>query len=166
MCLQWDAQPGVQYVMQKTVTLVPTPTASFKQVALVTAEGTTCQWVDPESTGATGFYRIEIPAAQVFALEPPVLSTAGGDIFVRAQCLPPGSFLALEVSGQPPVFAELVPVAGQPGLWRASFSSSAIGGITGGAVAGRVVDSKETLNNEADVREEGRRRTLGWEEKS
>ena len=148
VCLQWVAQPGVQYVVQKsaslTVTGTPGGTGPYKRVALVTAGGTTCQWIDPETPGAKAFYRIEIPAPQVFSLEPPILSSTGGDIFLRAQLLPPGSFLALEIPGQSPVFAALDPVAGQPGVWRAS-----IGGITGGAVAGiviaaRVVDSHGT----------------------
>ena len=91
----------------------------FTTVAQVTAESATCQWVDPEGAGANAFYRIEIPGPQVFALEPAVLSPTGGDIFVRGQCLPDGSFLALEIAGQAPILVPLVPVAGQPGLWRA-----------------------------------------------
>ena len=108
--LQWVSQPGVRYVIQKSPDL--SVAGGFAAVALVTTAGTFGEWVDPAAAGPKGFYRIEIPAAQVFALEPPVLSTAGGDIFVRAQGLPPGSFLKLEIPGQPPIFVELVPVAG------------------------------------------------------
>ncbi len=140
VCLRWVAQPGVQYVVQKSASLaVMGSPGGFATVALVTAESAACQWVDPEAAATKAFYRIEIPGPQVFALEPAVISTTGGDIFVRGQCLPAGSFLALEIPGQAPIFVPLVPVAGQPGLWRAS-----VGGIAGGVVAGIVIAARVT----------------------
>jgi YD repeat-containing protein len=146
VCLQWDAQPGVQYLVQKSTALgAQGSPGGFAQVALVTAEGATCQWVEPEAATTKGFYRIEIPGAQVFALEPPTIAPTGGDIFVRGQCLPTGSFLVLEIPGQAPVSVPLEPVAGQPGLWKASISSGGIIGIAIGSVIGtRVVDTNGT----------------------
>ena len=127
VCLQWVAQPGVQYVVQKsaslTVTGTPGGTGPYKRVALVTAGGTTCQWIDPETPGAKAFYRIEIPAPQVFSLEPPILSSTGGDIFLRAQLLPPGSFLALEIPGQSPVFVAAPSTSGHPALRRTKIAT-------------------------------------------
>ena len=121
------AQPGVQYVVQKsaslTVTGTPGGTGPYKRVALVTAGGTTCQWIDPETPGAKAFYRIEIPAPQVFSLEPPILSSTGGDIFLSSQLLPPGSFLALEIPGQSPVFVAAPSTSGHPALRRTKIAT-------------------------------------------
>ena len=64
VCLQWTAQPGVQYVVQKSASLSAQGTpGGFAVVALVTANNPTFQWVDPAAAGTKAFYRIGIPAA-------------------------------------------------------------------------------------------------------
>ncbi len=133
--LTWVSEPGAQYRIEKSSDLA----GSWAQVALVDAAATQAEWLDPEKRVQKGFYRISKPQPQVFSLEPPVISSLGGDIFVRGQALPPGAMLRLDTD--PPIFLNLEPVPGQPGVWRASLSPGAVGGITGGAIAGRIVDA-------------------------
>ncbi len=114
-CVQFPAQPGVEYVIQKSSSL-----GSFTPVAVVRAEGTTCQWVDPAGGSTRAFYQVPEPPPRILSLDPPVLSTAGGEILVHGQCLPAGAQLRLTfLNGLPPMTMPLTPVAGQPGVWRA-----------------------------------------------
>jgi YD repeat-containing protein len=135
LCLSWHAEPGVQYVVERASKLGAGGGAGgFKSVAVVTADGTSCTWVDPEPRMPPVFYRLVMPQAEVLALEPPVLSVNGGTILVRGQRLPAGAQLMLSITGQAPVFVTLVPVVGQPDLWRAEVAAGAVAGIVVGAI--------------------------------
>jgi hypothetical protein len=131
--LSWAAEPGARYRIEKSSDLSLGGWAQVSLVEATTAQGT---WVDPEKTTVKSFYRITKPQPEVFSLEPPVVSNAGGEILVRGQLLPPGSSLVLDFDGQSLSFP-LVAVVGQPGVWRASISGGGLAGIA----AARIVDS-------------------------
>ncbi len=142
--LSWTSGEGVRYPIEKSTDLGGGGggAGGWLKIALVEATGSAALWVDPEPTTTKAFYRIVQPEAEVFSLEPPVVSPLGGEILVHGQLLPPGSMLVLEIDGQPVSFP-LEPVVGQPGVWRAIISGGAVaGGIAGGVVAGRIADAK------------------------
>ena len=135
--LTWLTVEGVKYRIETSSTLAAGGAGGWKQVALVEATAGETSWTDPEATTTKNFYRITQPVAEVFSLEPPVISAAGGEIVIRGQLLPLGSFLVFEIDGQTFSFP-LEPVAGQPGVWRASITAGAIAAIV---VSARIVDS-------------------------
>ncbi|MBL9114551.1 MAG: RHS repeat protein [Verrucomicrobiaceae bacterium] len=131
VCLTWDAVPGVQYEVQRTDQLGE---VSFIPVTTVTAEASSCTWIDPKPAVPGTYYRLVVPVPEVTALEPPYLSLAGGTLLVRGQLLPGGARLRLSTSGQAPMSFVLEPVAGEAGLWRAVIPPGAMAGIAVGAM--------------------------------
>jgi|GEM_PF-4602942 len=111
--ITWPAQPGVQYRVRKSGSLGQ---ETWVDRALVTATSATASWTDTEPTGRRDFYQVPAPQPEVFSVEPAVISP-GGELIVRAQCLPSGSSLMIELEGLPPIVVPLVP---QPdGTYRA-----------------------------------------------
>lgn len=121
--LEWPAEPGLRYRIEKSTTLTPdngTGASSWSSIAIVEATSTEAVWLDPEPTTTRAFYRVTVPGAEIFSLSPPLLSTAGGTIIVTGQRLPAGSSLTLDIDGIGPVSAPLQLVA--PGQWQAVFA--------------------------------------------
>ncbi len=117
--LTWPAQAGVRYRIERSETM---EAGTWKQVALVEASGAEGLWLDPQATVMNSFYRILQPAPEVFGINLPVLTSIGGNLRLQGQLLPPGSYLVLEVDGQPPV---IVPLDNQGnGEWEALVSGS------------------------------------------
>ena len=103
----WPAQPGVFYRIEKSSSLSSTGEGSWSPRALVQATGTTAQWVDTEPTGSRDFFRVPAATTEVFSIEPAVISP-GGMLLVRAQCLPAGAALFIEMESGPPLTVPLV----------------------------------------------------------
>lgn len=134
--LAWTAEPGVRYAIEKSTDLGAGSGdgGGWTRVAVVLADDTSADWTDPIATESRAFYRISQPQAEVFSIDEPVLSTTGGTLVVRGQCIPDGSFLMLEIEGVGPVFAPLTPAG--PGQWTAAFPGpfSAISVVISAAV--------------------------------
>lgn len=147
--LTWTAQPGVRYRISKTTGL-----DDWKERALVETQGTNGSWQDVEPSGGRAFFRIEPPQAEVFSVEPAVISP-GGELLVRAQCLPPGAALAIEMEGMPMITVPLTP---QPdGTYRAvlpAFSMPAV--VTSVRVVGAGGQPIVTVNQTFEVTTSGR----------
>jgi YD repeat-containing protein len=121
--LEWPAEPGARYRIEKSSTLAPADgagTTPWSSVALVEATSTEAVWLDPERTTTRAFYRVSVPGAEIFSLAPPLLSTSGGTIIVHGQRIPDGSTLSLEIEGIGQVITPLEFLA--PGQWRAVFT--------------------------------------------
>ncbi|MBN8456256.1 MAG: RHS repeat protein [Verrucomicrobia bacterium] len=152
--LSWTAQPGVSYRISSTTDL---SSGSWRNRAVVEATGTAGTWLDPEAAGPQAFYRIDIPQAAVFEVDPPVLSPAGGTILLRGQCLPVGGALVFEVEGGPPVSIPIAP--GAQGQYSATVG---VGEFVPGAhiLSARVVDAGGTtvaaITQHFEVTETGR----------
>jgi hypothetical protein len=73
-----------------------------------------------------GFYRICGPEAEVFAVDPPILSASGGAVYLYGQCIPAGSSLILDIEGSGQVSAVLEDLGG--GVWRAVASGTFVPG--------------------------------------
>lgn len=101
--LTWLAQPGARYRIRSSTTL----TNPWRDRDVVVAEGTNASWMDPEATGAKAFYQIDIPQAQVFTVEPAVISP-GGVLVLTGQSIPPGSSVVFEIEGMADVSAPIV----------------------------------------------------------
>lgn len=121
--LEWPAEAGLRYLVEKSTSLAPadgTAASPWAPVALVEATSSEAVWLDPEPTTTRAFYRISVPGTEIFSLSPPLLSTTGGTLLVTGQRLPAGSSLTLEITGLGQVSAPLELLA--PGQWRAVFS--------------------------------------------
>jgi YD repeat-containing protein len=68
------------------------------------------------------FYRVKQPQAEVFSIEPPVLTENGGRLVIQGQSLPPGSSLMLETEGGATQFFALVAQA--DGTWHADVTGT------------------------------------------
>lgn len=112
--LSWQATPGARYRIEKSNDLSP---GSWKQIALVEASQTSAAWLDPETVATRCFYRVKQPQAEVFSIEPPVLTENGGRLVIQGQSLPPGSSLMIETEGDATQFFALV--AQGDGIWHA-----------------------------------------------
>lgn len=117
--VSWPAGPGLRYRVEKSADLSP---GGWISQALVDTAGTQGVWLDPAPLGDRGFYRISGPEAEVFFVNPPLLSISGGAIYLHGQCIPAGSSLLLDIEGTGPVVAALEDLGG--GLWRAIVSGS------------------------------------------
>lgn len=154
--LNWPAETGLRYRVEKSTALASGGTGGWTQVALVEAPGAAGVWLDAEPTGEKAFYRVAQPAAEVFAITPPLLAPAGGELLIHGQRLPAGSLLVLESDGQAPLAVALESLGG--GVWRAAV----VGGqLPGGAIlSARVVDAGGTtlvtLNQTISVTASGR----------
>ncbi len=100
--LTWSAEPGARYRVRSSDGLL-----LWRERALVEAEGTVGIWLDNEPAGPRMFYEILPTSAEVFAVEPAVLSP-GAVLVISGQCLPPGSSVVFEIEGIPPVTAPIV----------------------------------------------------------
>jgi YD repeat-containing protein len=151
--LTWPAAKGVRYRIERSAELTAT---TWRQVALVEADGTDGEWLDPEATATKAFYRILQPQPEVFSISLPVLSPAGGDLRIFGQLLPTGSVLVIEIEGQAPLIVPLSAMA--DGEWRAMVSGLFAPGSH--IIAARIEDANGvtlvTLNQPLAVTETGR----------
>ena len=125
--LTWTSQPGLRYHVEKSTNLGGTDGSGggggWIRVAVVDASGPTATWRDPVAVTERCFYRVTQPAAEIFSIEPAVISSSGGLLEIRGQCLPPGSLLELlDDSGTPVASFPLSEVSA--GLWRASVTGA------------------------------------------
>jgi len=83
--LTWPSTQGTRYRIEKSTTLATGGTGGWTQVALVEASGAASEWVDPEATVAKAFYRVSLSPYDITKIDPPLLSSAGGTIFLYGQ---------------------------------------------------------------------------------
>ncbi len=117
--LSWHAEPGARYVIEKSPDLSP---GSWKRLALVEPTQADAVWLDPVMVTERFFYRVTKPQAEVFSIESPALSEAGGRFVISGQALPSGSSLLLETQGGDPQFFTLVQQGN--GTWHADITGS------------------------------------------
>ncbi len=136
--LSWSATVGQSYRIERSTALASGAAGSWTQLALVEAAGAECVWLDPEPTSQKAFYRVTIPQADVFSISPPLLSPSGGELLVRGQRIPAGSFLVLEIDGAPPsqLSVPLEDLGG--GVWRASVAHPFVPGAS--VISALIVD--------------------------
>jgi len=150
--LTWPAETGIRYRIERSAEL----SANWNQVALVQPDGSAGEWLDTEATTSKAFYRILQPQAEFFGISLPVLTTAGGDLRILGQLIPPGSFLVLEIEGQPPLLVPLSSLGN--GEWQALVSGAFAAGSLVTAV--RIEDGSGNvllnLNQTITVTETGR----------
>ena len=104
--LRWPATAGQRYRVERSTTLGSGAAGGWTQLALVEATGADCVWLDPEPTSQKAFYRVTLPQADVFSISPPLLSPTGGELLVRGQSIPAGSFLVLEIDEHAAILAQ------------------------------------------------------------
>ncbi|MEI7955672.1 MAG: hypothetical protein WCJ66_10935, partial [Verrucomicrobiota bacterium] len=156
--LSWPATVGQSYRIERSTALASGDAGGWTQLALVEATGAECVWLDPEPTSQKAFYRVTIPQADVFSISPPLLSPTGGELLVRGQRIPTGSFMVLEVDGAPPsqLSVPLEDLGG--GVWRASVAHPFVPG--GSVISALIVDANGstlvTLNLPLTVTPTGR----------
>ena len=153
--LSWPSQAGLRYRVEKSSSL-GSDGGGWTRVAMVEADGNTAVWVDPEATTTRAFYRVSQPEIEVSAISPPLLSSTGGTLRVHGQCIPPGSFLKLEIEGQAPLLVALEDLGG--GVWGASISAPFVPG--GAVISAAIVNGSGItlldLNQPITVTETGR----------
>ena len=129
--LSWAGELGARYHVEKSTDLGAAAGGGggWTRVAFVEATGPMVEWRDPQSVTERCFYRVTQPQAEVFSIQPPVLSSDGGTIVVQGQRLPAGAVLELRdadgnLVGSFPLVEEIggrwrVDVAGgfTPGDW-------------------------------------------------
>jgi YD repeat-containing protein len=154
--LNWAAEPGVRYHVEKSTILGSdgSPGGSgWARVAMIESTGPSVEWRDPQAVTERCFYRVTKPQAEVFSIEPPVLAVTGGALSVHGQCLPPGTVIELlDDSGS--VVATLPLVEETAGRWRAAASGVFPPGgpltarvvVPGGAPLGGAVPIEVTLS--------------------
>lgn len=151
--LTWPASQGVRYRIERSAALTA---ATWRQVALVEADDTDGEWLDPEPTATKAFYRILQPQTEVFGISLPLLTAVGGDLRILGQLIPPGSFLVLEIEGQAPLFIPLSALGN--GEWQALVSGAFVPGSQ--VIAARIEDggglTLVTLNQPITVTDSGR----------
>lgn len=135
--LQWDSEPGIRYAIQKSTDLGAGGAGSrgWTRVAVVVADDTSADWIDPIPTESRAFYRIVQPQAEVFSIVEPVLSATGGSLVLVGQCIPDGSFLTLEIDG---ILVSVPLVSSGPGQWTAVFAGPFVPG--GSVLSAAVTD--------------------------
>jgi len=119
--LSWQTVPGLRYRVEKSEDLGGAG-GSWKRVATLDSSGVSLEWRDPEAVKTRCFYRVVQPQAEVFSIQPPVLSADGGTLSVQGQCLPPGAMLALEIEGPGVLQFPLEPLTGT--TWQVHVSGS------------------------------------------
>ncbi len=129
--LSWAGELGARYHVEKSTDLGAAAGGGggWTRVAFVEATGPMVEWRDPQAVTERCFYRVTQPQAEVFSIQPPVLSSDGGTIAVQGQRLPAGAVLELRdaegnLVGSFPLVEEIggrwrVEVAGgfTPGDW-------------------------------------------------
>ena len=96
------AMPGAVYLLQTRERLATgSPWVTHEPIAAV-SNVLSYEW--PLRDGTTSFFRLEMPEPAIFRVEPAVVSTGGGEIYVFGQCL--GSNGTVRVGG---VVGGLVP---------------------------------------------------------
>jgi len=84
--LQWSAVPDVIYKVQSSSNLNAGAIWTTEEPVSTNQTGP-IRWMAPESMTQTRFYRVLLPQPQIFSIEPSVLGTNGGIIYVVGQCL-------------------------------------------------------------------------------
>ena len=134
--LSWVASPSLRYKIEKSTTLEASGDGAWSLRAVVSPMGPVGRWLDPNrratvrSTGSP-FRRRKFSRSRRLLLSP-----TGGIIDIKGQCIPDGSFLVLEIEGQPPLFVPLAFLAAD--TWRAV--------VTGTFVPGALVTSARVVN--------------------
>lgn len=123
--LSWSGEPGLRYHVEKSTNLGAAGGAGdgWQRVAVVDGAGPTVEWRDPQAVTERCFYRVTKPQAEVFSIEPPVLSAAGGSLWVRGQCLPAGSVVELR-DEEGHLVASFPLIDEISGLWRADVAGT------------------------------------------
>ena len=82
--LSWTGELGARYHVEKSTDLGAATGAGdgWTRVALVEATGPMVEWRDPQAVTQRCFYRVTQPQAEVFSIQPPVLSADGGNLLV------------------------------------------------------------------------------------
>ena len=154
--LSWASQTGVRYAVEKSTTLATGGVDGWTQVALVEATGPELVWLDPVRTTTKAFYRVSQPVAEVFSISFPVLTTVGGELRIQGQCIPPGSFLVIQIPGQAPILVPLSSLGN--GEWQALVNGTF--DLGGEATAVRIQDANGvtlvTLNQPLEITTTGR----------
>ena len=132
--LSWAAEAGVRYRIEKSTSL-----GTWKQIAVVDASATNAVWLDPEPTTQKAFYRVVQPQPEVFSISFPLLTSAGGELRLHGQCIPPGSSLVLTGEAGSEISVPLVGDPAELGVWVASILGGALPG--GSVLSARVVDA-------------------------
>lgn len=132
--ITWEAIPGAHYRVRSSTTLAET----WRDRAVVVAEGTDGSWMDPEPAGVRAFYKIDIPQPEVFSVSPAVISE-GSSLIIKAQCLPAGCSIVFDFEGVPPVSVSAPLVPDGPGQYRVI----SLNGLPPGEpiIRGRIVDA-------------------------
>jgi YD repeat-containing protein len=154
--LSWASQTGVRYAVEKSTTLATGGVDGWTQVALVEATGPGIVWLDPVRTTTKAFYRVSQPQAEVFSISFPVLTSVGGELRIQGQCIPPGSFLVIQVPGQAPILVPLSSLGN--GEWQALVSGTFdVGGeVTAVRIQSGTGVTLVTLNQPLTITETGR----------
>ncbi len=99
--LTWQAVPNGRYVVQSATDLT-----DWRDREVVTPTSDSGSWMDSEPAGQAAFYRIVLPSAAVFGVEPAVISP-GGTIFFTGQSLPSGAQVVFQLDGMADVTAPI-----------------------------------------------------------
>ncbi len=132
--LTWEAIPGAHYRIRSSTTLAET----WRDRAVVVAEGTDGSWMDPEPSGVRAFYKIDLPQPEVFSVSPAVIAN-GSTLIIKAQCLPAGCSIVFDFGGVPPVSVSALLEPDGPGQYRVI----SLNGLPPGEpiIRGRIVDA-------------------------
>src|SRR5690349_4896672 len=84
--IQWDAIPDATYKVQSATTLGPSADWVTEEPVSTNNAGP-IRWMAPESMSVTKFYRVVLPQPEIFSIEPSVLGTNGGTVYVVGQLL-------------------------------------------------------------------------------
>ena len=90
--LTWQAVPNGRYVVQSATDLT-----DWRDREVVTPTSDSGSWMDSEPAGQAAFYRIVLPSAAVFGVEPAVISP-GGDRIMTLEIQRPFSCWAFSLS--------------------------------------------------------------------
>ncbi len=96
--LSWSSTPGASYKVQFRTAL--SGAAAWQDFDVVTATGATSSAEVPLSLLGTsnpsqGFFRLVLPQPAIATIEPALLSTAGGELYVGGQCFAPGDLVRI-----------------------------------------------------------------------
>ena len=135
--LSWPSVAGTRYSIQKSTTLI----GAWSQIAMVEANDESTAWVDPIATTTQAFYRVSLPQIELTKISIPLLTSVGGTLQLRGQCIPLGSVLVLEIDGQDPVLLPLSSLGS--GVWEAAISGNFAPGAR--IIAARIEDNNGLL---------------------